>query len=367
MSAQRGSVSRRKTKTGNIRWDARYRPDPKSRHITKTFDRKIDAETWLKARLHELETGTHVDRSQAATTFSEFAEQWLDTRIDVSERTLNHNRSMLAHAVEAFGDYPISEISRQRVQALLNAKTSTHSSNTVTHIRRVVRQVLDFAVESRAIPRNVAAGKSVSVPKIERSEPVVVSLDEIVRIADAAPDQYRAMILLTATTGLRYSEVAGLRVRSFDRVARTITVTNQLDRDTGELVPPKTKASRRTIKLSESIVFVLARHLTEHVEADDLDAWLFTSPGGDRLHYGNFMKRVWKPLVSDCGHPDLGFHDLRHSHAAHLIEAGEHAKTIQSRLGHSSIKTTLDVYGHLMEGMDESAAAKLDDALRGII
>jgi integrase len=68
---------------------------------------------------------------------------------------------------------------------------------------------------------------------------------------------------------------------------------------------------------------------------------------------------VWRPATVRAGLDGLRWHDLRHTHVAFLIEAGVHVKAIQSRLGHSSISTTLDVYGHLFEGIDEAAAAAL--------
>ena len=79
----------------------------------------------------------------------------------------------------------------------------------------------------------------------------------------------------------------------------------------------------------------------------------------------NWRRRVWLPAVEASVGPPLRFHDLRHAHAALLIKQGEHPKVIQDRLGHASIKTKLDTYGHLFDGMDEAAAAALDEAARG--
>jgi integrase len=73
-------------------------------------------------------------------------------------------------------------------------------------------------------------------------------------------------------------------------------------------------------------------------------------------------RRVWQPAVAASVGEPCRFHDLRHSHAALLIAQGEHPKVIQGRLGHASIRTTLDVYGHLLEGLDEAAADRLEEA-----
>ena len=75
----------------------------------------------------------------------------------------------------------------------------------------------------------------------------------------------------------------------------------------------------------------------------------------------NFRRRTRLPAVEAAHLDGLRLHELRHTHTAMLIAQGEHPKVIQSRLGHASIKTTLDTYGHLFEGLDEAAAQRLDD------
>ena len=81
------------------------------------------------------------------------------------------------------------------------------------------------------------------------------------------------------------------------------------------------------------------------------------------LRDSNFPRRIWGPVVTETGLEGLHFHDLRHSHVALLIAAGEHVKVIQSRLGHANARMTLDVYGHLFDGLDEAAAERLNEAV----
>ena len=87
---------------------------------------------------------------------------------------------------------------------------------------------------------------------------------------------------------------------------------------------------------------------------------MFQAPDGGPLRRTTFRERFWLPAVrASVGEP-CRFHDLRHTHVALLIAQGEHPKVIQQRLGHASIRTTLDTYGHLFEGLDEAAAERLD-------
>ena len=91
---------------------------------------------------------------------------------------------------------------------------------------------------------------------------------------------------------------------------------------------------------------------------------MFEAPRGGPIRPHNFRRRVWKPAVEDSIGDPCPFHSLRHTHVAVLVAQGDHPKTIQGRLGHSSIKVTLDEYGHLFEGLDQDVADKLDAAWR---
>jgi integrase len=112
------------------------------------------------------------------------------------------------------------------------------------------------------------------------------------------------------------------------------------------------------LSLPRFIVSELA-HQLEHHQGD----YVFTSPDGGPLCRHNFRQRVWLPAVKASGIDGLRFHDLRHSHAAMLIAAGEHPKLISTRLGHSTIRTTLDTHGRLLPGLDEAAADRLDQLI----
>lgn len=114
------------------------------------------------------------------------------------------------------------------------------------------------------------------------------------------------------------------------------------------------------IALPRFLCDILAEHLTAVPVGED--GFVFQAPQGGPLRRSNFRRRVWLPAVrASVGQP-MRFHDLRHTHVALLIAQGEHPKTIQGRLGHASISTTLDTYGHLFEGLDEAAADRLDAA-----
>jgi integrase len=170
-------------------------------------------------------------------------------------------------------------------------------------------------------------------------------------------------VLSAAYTGLRFGELAALHIERFDALRKTLRVEESLSEVRGEFVfkSPKSSASRRSVSVPSFVVDELAQHLAQHADGSGL---LFSAPSGGPIRRTNFRRRVWLPAVrASVGEP-CTFHDLRHTHAALLIAQGEHPKVIQERLGHASIKTTLDTYGHLFDGLDEAAAERLDASWR---
>jgi integrase len=122
----------------------------------------------------------------------------------------------------------------------------------------------------------------------------------------------------------------------------------------------KTSASRRTVAIPIFLVELLVEHLTL-VERREPSALVFTAPEGGPLRRSLFRQRVWLPAVERADLKGLTFHGLRHSAAGLMIELGAHPTIMQARLGHSSIRTTLDVYGHVLPAADEAVTSALDE------
>jgi integrase len=229
---------------------------------------------------------------------------------------------------------------------------------TVRKAYQLLAAALDAAVESGLIGRSPCRG--VKLPRIETSAEIrFLDAAEISLLAGTIDSRYSAMVLAAAYTGLRFSELRALRVDRFDALRRTIRVVASVVESRGQFYfeEPKSEASRRTVRVPPFLVEVLAAHLATHSDGSGL---IFSAPSGGPIRRSNFRRRIWLPAVeASVGRP-CTFHDLRHSHAALLIAQGEHPKVIQERLGHASIKTTLDTYGHLLEGLDEAAADRLE-------
>lgn len=201
--------------------------------------------------------------------------------------------------------------------------------------------------------------RGIRLPQVEVTETRFLSPAEITQLADSIDPRYRALVLTAAYTGARFGELAALDLDHHEPLRRVIRIERTLSDVKGivQIGEPKTRAAIRAITLPEWLVDVLAEHLARWPVGEIRH--LFTSPEGGYLRATNFRRRVWKPaVVQSVGEP-MRFHDLRHSHVALLIQQGVHPAVVASRLGHTSVRTVLDVYGHLYEGLDRDAADAL--------
>jgi len=178
------------------------------------------------------------------------------------------------------------------------------------------------------------------------------------------PIEYRAMVYVGGVLGLRWSEVAGLRLGRIDFERRTVQVVETMAEVEGRLSVEdvKTRASRATLPMPPRVAEVLVSHVARSGRSSP-EGLVFQSPDGGPVRAANFRLRVWRPAVEAAGLVGLTFHGLRHSAAGLMIELGAHPKVIQERLRHASIRTTLDVYGSVLPGVDDALTQSLDDLL----
>ena len=173
-----------------------------------------------------------------------------------------------------------------------------------------------------------------------------------------------------AATGLRPSELCGLRIGRLNLVKGTAEVAEALTvvRGRVEVGPTKTNI-RRTVAIPRFLCDDLGAYLAARSQAAGRaltsDDYLFTAPEGGPLRRDLLHKRYFRPAVLKAGLPEgLRVHDLRHTCASILIGLGAHPKVIQERLGHSSITLTMDVYGHLFPSLNDALTERLDEVFR---
>lgn len=213
----------------------------------------------------------------------------------------------------------------------------------------------------------VSPCRGVKLPKTRAEERRFLSVDELVQLADAIDLEYRPVIWLAGVVGLRLSEIAGLRVGRIDFLRRRILITATVSEAEGQLHEDqdvKSRASRSSVSVPRFVIDELNAHL-RRVGHTDPEQYVVTSPEGGPLRASASRRRVRVRAVKQAGLGELTLHELRHTAEGLLIAEGAHAKVIQARLGLASIRTTMDVYGHVLDDVDQGAADLLDDAFRG--
>lgn len=239
------------------------------------------------------------------------------------------------------------------------------SQSQVAKAYRLMRGALSTAVdEDQLLLRNPCRVQGAD--RESAAERPVVSVDQVLAIADGVPERLRSMIMLAAFASLRFGEVTALQRQDVDLVARTVTVQRAFSEVRGEgLVsgPPKSRAGIRTLALPDSLVAMLEAHLGEWVGTAE-SALVFTTPTGRPIRRGNFNPMVgWTEIVARAGAPGLHFHDLRHT--GNVLAAGSLVSTrdLMARMGHDSMSAAL-IYQHASRTADRAIADHLDGHFR---
>ncbi|MFQ5968685.1 MAG: tyrosine-type recombinase/integrase [Acidimicrobiia bacterium] len=346
------------------RYRARYQ-GPNGKWRSRTFDRKVDAQRWLNKELANVDRGEWVDPRAGRITFEVVAERWMAGRSSLRESTRSRDRSLLNSLIlPRLASTPLVAIRPSDLEAFIaDLLAAGKAPATIHKVWQILSGVLRLAVRDRLIALTPA--REVRLPKIEVEEPRALTVDEVMQLADAIDPRYRTLVWVGAFGGLRLGELAGLQVDDFDPLRRQLRVRRTISDVRGRLVegPPKTPKGIRTVTLPRFIADELVAHLAKRGTVTPRD-WIFPAPQGGPLRRTGWVRRYWRPALKAAGvEENLGTHTLRHSQVALLIAQGEHPKVIADRLGHTSVRTVLDVYGHLYDGADEAAADALQEQI----
>jgi integrase len=277
-----------------------------------------------------------------------------------------------------FGTLPITDLSREATRRYFASLTREGKApGTVRKVHTVLSAILSEALELDLISANPCTHMR-GLPPNSRQEPVFLNAQQVATLAEATPQHYRVLIYMAAYTGLRAGELAGLRRKDVDLLRGVVQVRQALKQVDGPDHKPlfgETKTGKqRTVTLPRFLRAMLNDHLTgSHPGGTNQDALVFTAPEGGVHRHGLFMRRVFRPTVKGDKKKEikpalpqhlhgLRFHDLRHTAASMLIAQDANPKQIQERLGHASITTTFDLYGHLFDGHDATLIEGLDAA-----
>jgi integrase len=344
-------------------------PDGKRRKLTETFDTKQEALDWRDEQRGLLRRG--VAAGSGKTTVGDWLTRWLETiKVKVANNTWGfYDHFVRNYITPQIGTVRLGDLTVDRIEKMYaDLLAAGASADTVRKAGNTLNAALQKAVKNRLLPYNPVRDADKPAPA---SKETVRALDpdEVARfLAVAREDRLYALYVLWLDTGAREGELFGLTWGDVDWQGRAVRIVRSLEEYKGRLglKDVKTKGSRRRVALSAFTLDALAEHrkamLAEgHYRAE---APVFCAPAGGWMRKSNFRRRSFDKILRRAGLPHFRPYDLRHSTATMLLLSQESPKVVSERLGHSTVRMTLDAYSHTLPGMQERAAAKLDAILR---
>lgn len=298
---------------------------------TKTFDRKLDAERFLTVVESAKLSGAYVDPARAKTTLGDAADRWIDGKINLKPTTrARYAAALEVHVRPRWGGIALDRVEHGDIQSwLAELMASGQSAASVRKAFGVLSAVLAMAVRDRRISHNPAEG--VSLPRLVERRVRYLTAEQVVRLASVAAEapqprltlayaQNGLAVLVLAYCGLRWGELAALRVGSVDLMRRRLHIVESMTEVNGARIvwgTPKTHETR-WVPVPRFLVDGLARHIAGRGERD----LVFTTPTGQPMRNRNARRSWFDRAAAAIGEPDLTPRGLRHTAASLAVSAG---------------------------------------------
>ncbi len=316
--------------------------------------------------LDTLKVAPNLDES---VTFGQWAVIWLrGAKSSLSENTfVSYAAQMRRYLLPVFAKVKLIDLQPHMFRDLITQLLERKLSNrTVQYALSVARIALNQAVNDGLLGKSPMKG--VKLPKTEKTKVQALTKEEAHALLSAIRNKKHYNLYWVALyTGLRRSELLGLRISDINETDSTITVSQTvLNIKNKVVISPTTKnaSSRRTISVDAQTLTIIRSQKTltykEQMRAKDYERndLLFARPDG-RPYDPKYISHTANTYGKAAGLEHVSFHMLRHTHATLLILAGVHFKVIQHRLGHSTFQQTMDTYGHIIPALEEQVVDKL--------
>ncbi len=356
------SIKRRRTTSGESRYDVRYRT-PAGEARVKTWRTRREAEKFANTVEADKLRGLWVDPRHGRVTVRAYAEEWMNHRPALRVRTRETYEAQLRlHVYPTFGDVELSKVTPNAIRSWHAGISRDISSSMAAKCYRLLRAILNTAASDELILRNPCRIEGAGVEKpAERPQATAA---QVLELAAAMPDRYRALVLLAGFVGLRLGELLGLRCRHVNLLHGTLTVEQQeiqLNDATLVVVPPKTAAGFRVIALPAFLLPELEAHLSRFADPRP-DGRLFRGEKGGPLRR-QVLHGYWTTARGKVDVPaGFRFHDLRHTANTLAASTGASLKELMYRMGHASPAAALR-YQHATRERDAAIAQALDEQI----
>ncbi|MGR6579309.1 tyrosine-type recombinase/integrase [Rhodococcus qingshengii] len=330
------------------RWLARW--DEDGRRVSKAFDSKDLAESFLSRAATEQADGTYVQKSKKDVTVAEVWPLWWAGKAGKSKSLRDGYLAAWKHIEPKWGSMPCQKVTRTAFGAWLPTLTGRLlgddgmpkplSESSLRKVALVLNGIMETAVEERIVMSNPIRMKD--APRQQVTPRRYLSVDELDRLALALPnDSARLVVDLLVRTGVRPSEAFGFQVGDLDATRGRLRVSRDVDA-TGEADGTKTRR-HRDVPVGGDLLLDLENIAEGHDRTD----WLLQCEAGGWNR--NRWRPVWAKAIVEAGLEGLDTYELRHTAASLAIHSGANVKTVQRMLGHASAAMTLDIYGHLWD------------------
>ena len=358
--------------------------DAEGRRIRKTVYAKSKTEVKEKMQQLQQDALNGLPVKAESLTVDQHFQDWFRVKAgDVKETTLaNYKNVYNANIKPHLGHVKVKSLDYRRINALFEQLQEKGLTRTISMVSFLLRSALEDATRKGLVPANQA--KLSASRRQKEKEARYMNQEEIKKFFEAAKgERLENALILAVNTGLRPGEWCGLPWSAVDWKNKKVSVSQALIESEGKvwIDDVKTEAGRRIISLSETAMAALRQQKKRQLEEEmahrgkvkeaaekgkELPPWenkqnlVFTNENGGLLYRSSALKRLFNRVNKKAGLEGVTPHTLRHTHASILIFQGVDPKTICARLGHTDVAFTLQVYGHLFPGKDESAAEELD-------
>ncbi len=341
------------------RWCAKWKDaDGKWRYLYRKT--KAEAKQALREALRDRDDNiVPADR----LTLSDALDAWLDSMKDsVSRRTYVNRESLVRTHIKPhrIGSKKLVKLTATDLRGFYREKLLTLSPATVGRLHDVIKKACNTQVKAKRLRSNPAS--EVKPPKNPQRELDVLRPEQVTRLMDTVRgSRYECIIVLGACCALRIGEALSLRYEDLDLRAGTLSIRRTLWK--GNVYPPKTPQSRRTLALPQIALEALRRHSERH--GNPTTGYLFQTTNGTPLAAENFWRWGWKRALRDAGLDEgLHYHDLRHGAISLLLQQGIPVPVVSQFAGHVSPDVTMRVYAHVLSGTSGMVAAGMDAILK---
>lgn len=356
------SIQKYQTKDGKTRYSIRWRDGNKNK--SKSFDRYQNAKDFLTSLEHALREGSYV--APTKTTVKAYLKDWIKAQENrLASNTIRGYKKNIEHLNE-IADITIQRLSPSDIEKAYNKLREDLSGTTLLYIHRVLSKALRDAKKQRMINNNPC--EYVTTPKKNSYTAEFIHPDDVKAYVRAFENTaYFTPVVIAVFCGLRRNEILALTWDKIDFKNKLINVDSSILWNKGKYSFAETKGKeKRKVYMNDDLVTILKTHKeTQKQRNKEFEDKYFESDFVNTYENGKLIKpntlsKAFNGRLERAGLKHIEFHALRHTNASLLIYEGNDLKTVSDWLGHSTIKITADIYGHVIEEAKKKAANSLE-------